>query len=175
MKKRERPDFAEQYRHSRSILNRVQRWFSNYYLEGWSDPAIVNLPIIGRLTERCTLYHIQEMVSLGGPRMILSDFEERPHLENELTLKRALKNDYKMRAAWWTFYQATDIKADYWTRYIITPLTVHLVVLPITGDFIKTTGKIMKQWAYGITSGLFPPSYSSHCNECPFRAECDID
>lgn len=163
----------EKYKETKSILTRLVDWYHKDYLGVYSQPGLINIPIIFTI-DRELRFRDSIPIITSGNKIRLFDFQSVKAEEAQFYSGKRIYNSIEVHARAWGFWKASNIMPNEYIRFVIHPESIKAFQVTFTSDILKKSEKIIKHIIRGIGNDVFYPSFSEQCIQCPNRQYCSI-
>lgn len=164
----------QQYRETKGYLERLSRWYSDYYLKEYAYPGLTNVPVVMRL-DHYMIFRDSIDIIIPGDKIKLFDFcrSDKGESPRNYPIKQ-VHNDLAAQVKAWAFWKAAEILPSEYVRIVIGPHTLRPVRSFILKSHLEKVERIIKQILRGMKDGVYYPSVSEQCVDCPHKPICCI-
>jgi len=164
----------ESYKRTKNFLSQLSKWYNDFYLPEYCDPAYTNLPITIGLGSRVTYSDEIDLVTVGD-KIRIFDFEG-VYDGKQVISYNGLKvyNDLLVWVRIWGLWRAAYIEPKEYIRVLVTPRSIKPVRITILKSMLERSEKIVRQATKGIEDEVYYPVFSSQCIRCSYREGCSM-
>lgn len=188
-------DTNNQYKDSKNLLYKLNKFYYRYYLKELSGPGLVNFPVrleysissgnLLYINDKIDLLHIKEIRLPGSPHLettrkevtLLDICEE----DNNISFLKSdfLYRDISTYLRLWAFWESSD-KTTWPNKYgkiVIGAGGIRVMTIKKLEDkerILEETERMARYILMGIKNKIFHPIFSSQCNDCIFKIRCSF-
>jgi hypothetical protein len=166
-------DDREKYKDTKSILTRLIDWYNRDYLGTYSQPGLVNVPVVFTIDRELRFKDSIPIVTSGN-KMRLFDFQSVKAEDGPFYSGKRIYNSMEVHARLWGFWKASGVLPNEYVRFAILPECIKTFQVTFTSDILRRSERIFKYMLLGMRDDLFYPSFSEQCGQCPNRQYCGM-
>lgn len=167
------PHLLESRKNIENMVSRMEKWYSNYFLDQYALPGISNVPLLLSLGHSTTLTDKAPLVLFSNQIELVDFIEVSDSLEYRKYNTKKMRDDFELQLRLWIWWKTSTILPAKHSRIVIGQESLRMETMNVERKVLEESVEpIVKHVVNGIQQRVYYRSKSEQCNSCPFFDVC---